>query len=92
MSATLPGRTYGLGLIKEPLRASLDLGDLRFNILNFWAIILGSLVTWPVDVWFNGSRTFKATIAGGRAIQLIALDPGGCFPDADPNDNVWPKK
>ena len=27
-----------------------------------------ALVTWPVDVWFNGSRTFKATLDfGGRA-------------------------
>jgi MFS family permease len=48
MSATLPGRTYGLGLIKEPLRGSLGIGDLRFNVLNFWAIILGAAVVMPV--------------------------------------------
>jgi aminopeptidase N len=51
-----------------------------------------TLVTWPVDVWFGGSRTFKAVIAGGRAIESITLDPGGRFPDGDPSDNVWPKK
>jgi hypothetical protein len=51
-----------------------------------------ALVTWPVDVWFGGSRTFKAVIAGGRAIESITLDPGGRFPDGDPSDNVWPKK
>jgi hypothetical protein len=51
-----------------------------------------ALVTWPVDVWFSGSRTFKATIAGGRAIESITLDPQGRFPDRDPGDNVWPKK
>ena len=51
-----------------------------------------ALVTWPVDVWFSGSRTFKAVIAGGRAIESITLDPGGRFPDVDASDNVWPKK
>src|SRR5262249_15019817 len=48
MSAPLPGRTYGLGLIKEPLRESLGIDDLRFNVLNFWAIVLGAVVVLPV--------------------------------------------
>jgi hypothetical protein len=52
-----------------------------------------AVVTWPVDVWFNGSRTFKATLDfGGRAIKTITLDPGCRFPDRDPSDNVWPKE
>jgi hypothetical protein len=51
-----------------------------------------AIVTWPVDVWFNGSRTFQATLDfGGRPITAIVLDPGGRFPDRDPSDNVWPK-
>jgi hypothetical protein len=51
-----------------------------------------ALVTWPVDVWFNGSRTFQAVLDfGGRAIQSIQLDPGCRFPDRDPSDNVWPR-
>ena len=51
-----------------------------------------ALVTWPVDVWFNGSRTFQAVLDfGGRAIQSIQLDPGCRFPDRDASDNVWPK-
>jgi hypothetical protein len=50
-----------------------------------------ALVTWPVDVWFNGSRTFDATLDfGGRPITTITLDPGCRFPDRDPGDNVWP--
>jgi len=49
------------------------------------------IVTWPVDVWFGGSRTFDAVIqTGGRAIESITLDPMCRFPDRDPNDNVWP--
>jgi hypothetical protein len=51
-----------------------------------------ALVTWPVDVWFSGSRTFLAVLDfGGRAIQSIQLDPACRFPDRDATDNVWPR-
>jgi hypothetical protein len=51
-----------------------------------------ALVTYPVDVWFSGSRTFQADLDfGGRAIEKITLDPGGRFPDRDARDNVWPR-
>jgi hypothetical protein len=51
-----------------------------------------AVVTYPVDVWFDGSRTFRATLDfGGRAIEKITLDPGGRFPDRDARDNVWPR-
>jgi hypothetical protein len=49
-------------------------------------------VTFPVEVWFNGSRTFNADLDfGARQITKITLDPHGRFPDHDPRDNVWPK-
>ena len=51
-----------------------------------------AIVTWPVNVWFSGSRTFSATLDfGGRAIRKVTLDPFGRFPDKDPSDNVWPR-
>jgi hypothetical protein len=51
-----------------------------------------AIVTWPVDVWFNGSRTFEAVLDfGPRTIEKITLDPFGRFPDREPADNVWPK-
>lgn len=51
-----------------------------------------AIVTWPVDVWFNGSRTFEATLDfGGRAVTGVTLDPSCRFPDRDPSDNIWPK-
>jgi hypothetical protein len=51
-----------------------------------------ALVRWPVDVWFDGRRTFNATLDfGGRAIESITLDPFGRFPDADASDNTWPR-
>jgi hypothetical protein len=53
---------------------------------------VSAIVTWPVDVWFAGSRTFKADLDfGPRKIERIVLDPGCRFPDRDPSDNVWPK-
>lgn len=50
------------------------------------------LVTYPVDVWFNGSRTFTASLDfGGRAVERITLDPGNRFPDRVTTDNTWPR-
>ena len=58
------------------------------------AQILGeatAIVTWPVDVWFDGGRTFDADLHfGPRRIERITLDPSCRFPDRDPSDNVWP--
>jgi hypothetical protein len=49
------------------------------------------LVTYPVDVWFGGQRTFEAVLdLGGRAVDSVILDPHGRFPDRNPEDNVWP--
>jgi hypothetical protein len=51
-----------------------------------------AVVTYPVDVWFAGARTFNADLDfGGRAISRITVDPAGRFPDRDPADNVWPR-
>jgi hypothetical protein len=49
-------------------------------------------VTWPADVWFAGSRTFRAELDfGGRKIEKVILDPRCRFPDRDITDNVWPR-
>ena len=51
-----------------------------------------AVVTYPVDVWFGGSRTFDARLEfGARAIEKITLDPACRFPDRDVTDNVWPR-
>jgi hypothetical protein len=51
-----------------------------------------AIVTYPVDVWFAGNRTFTANLDfGGRAITRVTLDPGGRFPNRNPADNVWPR-
>ncbi len=51
-----------------------------------------AVVTFPVDVWFGGGRTFEAKLDfGGRPIDKLVLDPHCRFPDRDPSDNVWPR-
>jgi len=48
------------------------------------------VVTYPVEVWFPGSRTFEAELPFAQsAIESITLDPMGRFPDRNPGDNVW---
>ncbi|WP_026970163.1 M1 family metallopeptidase [Algoriphagus terrigena] len=50
-------------------------------------------VTWPVDVWWEGRRTFDAVLDfGPRKIKKITLDPHGRFPDGEISDNVWPRE
>jgi hypothetical protein len=50
-------------------------------------------VTWPADVWWNGSRTFEAVLDFGlRKIKKITLDPNGRFPDREIRDNIWEEK
>src|SRR6185436_10741189 len=45
-----------------------------------------AIVTWPVDVWFAGSRTFRAALDfGRRKIEKIVFDPSCRFPDHDPS-------
>jgi hypothetical protein len=46
--------------------------------------------TFPVDVWFAGSRTYDAVLdIGNRAPTKITYDPDARFPDRDATDNVW---
>ena len=51
-----------------------------------------AVVTWPVEVWFAGKRTFDAVLDfGRRPIEQVLFDPACRFPDRDPSDNVWPR-
>jgi len=51
-----------------------------------------AIVTWPVDVWFDGTRTFEAALDfGGRRVTGVTLDPHRRFPDRHADDNVWPR-
>jgi len=54
---------------------------------------VNAVVTWPVEVWFSGRRTFDAVLRfGRRPIEQVLFDPACRFPDRDPADNVWPRQ
>jgi MFS family permease len=75
MSATLPGRTYGLGLIKEPLIADLGISDLDFSFLNAVAICIGAIVVMPTGWLIDrlGTRGTVGIIAGVLGISVLAM-------------------
>ncbi len=51
-----------------------------------------AVVTFPVEVWFSGRRTYDAVLQfGARRIEQVLFDPGRRFPDRDPSDNAWPR-
>jgi MFS family permease len=47
MVATLPGRTHGLGLFTEPIRATFGLNTEDYGLLNMGATLLGALFCLP---------------------------------------------
>ncbi len=75
MSATLPGRTYGLGLIKEPLRADLGISDLRFSLINFWAVVLGAACVPVVGrlIDTRGTRFALAVVAAALGASVLLM-------------------
>ncbi len=57
-----------------------------------WQDANTAIVTYPVEVWFSGSRTYTANLDfPGRRITRITLDPNRRFPDHSFADNVWPR-
>jgi hypothetical protein len=63
----------------RPMRNSVVSGD-------------SAIVTWPVEVWFDGARSRTVTLDfGSRPIARITLDPAVRFPDRDRSDNSWPR-
>ena len=78
------------GTVAGPSPTSRSVGG--FTESTKWLDSNTAVVTYPVDVWFGGSRTFVAPLSfGGRAISRITLDPYGRFPDKNAADNVWPR-
>ena len=57
-----------------------------------WLDANTAIVTYPVDVWFTGSRSYVTVLDfPNRAVTRITLDPFGRFPDRNAADNVWPR-
>jgi MFS family permease len=77
MSATLPGRTHGLGLIAKPLTEDPGLGvdDRLFSALNFWAILLGSALCLPAGRLIDrlGVRVVLVAVAAGLGAATLGM-------------------
>jgi MFS family permease len=65
MTATLPGRTHGLGLVTEPLLQDLQIDRALFAQLNFVASILGAAFCIPIG--------FMIDRLGVRAVATVNL-------------------
>ena len=77
------------GPTPPPSSTALAAGGVRSTR---WIDANTAIVTFPVDVWFTGSRSYVAALDfPNRAITRITLDPFGRFPDRTAADNVWPR-
>lgn len=80
MVGTLPGRTQGLGLITEPLLASLQIDRVVFARINLWATLIGALFCLGIGRLIDrfGSRVVltAVTIALGAVVLLMSAAQG----------------
>lgn len=77
MVATLPGRTQGLGLITEPLLASLQMDRVVFARINLVATLIGALFSLGIGRLIDrfGSRTVL-TLVGSSLGAVVMLMSG----------------
>ncbi len=76
MTATLPGRTHGLGLITEQLLVDLSLNSLEFSQLNLISALVGSLLSlptgWLIDRWSIRNVLVCVTLLLGGSVWAMA--------------------
>ncbi|HZK81545.1 MAG TPA: MFS transporter [Humisphaera sp.] len=75
MVATLPGRTFGLGLITEPLLHDFNITPKSYSTMNLWATLIGSVFCLGCGTLIDriGSRVMlTATFAllGGTVLTM----------------------
>src|SRR5687767_4327209 len=75
MVGTLPGRTQGLGLITEPLLASLQMDRVLFARINFWATLIGALFCLGVGRFIDrfGSRMVLTVVTIALAAVVLLM-------------------
>ena len=84
-------RVHQAGAMPSPVVLQVSLASPATRTMSN-AVMTGAttaVITWPVDVWFGGSRTFDAVIDLGAPVEAVQLDPGRRFPDRNPDDNGW---
>jgi MFS family permease len=75
MTATLPGRTHGLGLITEPLLADLRIDHTLFGRINFVTCLLGTAFCLPAGFLLDrfGIRTATACIVLALGLSVLGM-------------------
>src|SRR5437764_9155548 len=75
MVATLPGRTFGLALLTEPMLVELHIGHVSYGLMNLWATLIGAtfaLACGPLIDRF-GSRSVLAGTAALLCGSVLAM-------------------
>lgn len=75
MTATLPGRTHGLGLVTEPLLIDLDIDSVLFARINLAGTLIGAAFCLPVGRLIDrfGVRSVLAAVTLALGISVVAM-------------------
>jgi MFS family permease len=75
MTATLPGRTHGLGLITKPLLEDLQISETLYGEINLATALLGALFCIPVGYLIDrfGVRAVATGVSAGLGIAVSAM-------------------
>lgn len=75
MTATLPGRTHGLGLVTEPLLTDLGIDRLLFARINLVASLVGAAfcipIGWLIDRY--GVRAVLTLVTAALGLSVIGM-------------------
>ncbi len=75
MVGTLPGRTWGLGLITEPLLEEFQLDRSAYADINLWGTLLGAAFCLPVGKLIDrfGSRLMLTLVSLGLGATVVVM-------------------
>jgi MFS family permease len=72
MTATLPGRTHGLGLITEPLVRDLDIDHVLFARINLVGSLIGAAFCLPIG-WLIDRAGVRSVLVGVLAALGVSV-------------------
>lgn len=75
MTATLPGRTHGLGLISKPLLEELAISETHFAMVNLWSTLLGAAFAVPMGILIDrlGVRRLSVGVLLALSVSVYWL-------------------
>jgi MFS family permease len=75
MVATMPSRTFGLGLITEQVIADVGITRVSYATINLWSTLIGALFCLPVGWLLDrvGSRLVLAGVSLGLGLSVLLM-------------------